>query len=177
MVETAAAGSRMQQTETAVATAVTVPVARFQEVHATLERSKNGVGVEDHLKKSADSLARAMLLRSEAEKIARGEGVSPSRGDRSMRSEEEGGVMFHDLPTIAGDNLFEETQRWLKTSNPFDARKSEATKNKVDDRKGGGGGQSPALSGTRMWQSEAKCDIRPVGIALSRAQAPTCSCK
>ena len=140
MVETAAAGSRMQRTEPAVATAVTVPVARFQEVHTTLERSKSGVGVEDHLKKSADSLARAMSLRSEAEKIARGQGLSPSRGDRSMKMEEKGDVMFHDLPTIAGDNLFEETQRWLKTSNPFDARKSEAKKNNVDARMGGGGG-------------------------------------
>jgi hypothetical protein len=128
---------------------------------ALLETKKDNaqleVGTGTLLAKSRTSLERALTLRQQAEKEWKKTSIAQEKTsfshDNSAASTS-GMNMFHDLPSIKGDQLFEDTRQFLTGSNPFDH-------NVV-----GGGGGGAAAAGVPV----AQASVGAPSTTLSDAQ-------
>ena len=135
-------GSNGAQPSLAVSNDVpVVPAVRFQEIGSSLKKVNQGVTskmntkmntkmtTSNYLQKSSNSLQNALRLRQEAEKTwtSTHGGLNAKSGPNTNQGKE---GMFHDLPSIKGDRLFAETKQFLTSSNPFEDRNTQNTKNK-----------------------------------------------
>ena len=112
------------------------PTPRFLEMSSgkaasskTQQASTANVGMLEH---ATELLIQANDLRKQLGATTTGTG-----------KEEERKVMFRDLPSIKGDQLFEQTKKWLKTANPFDNNHQLSL---VVGRAGGAGALNPGIS-------------------------------
>jgi hypothetical protein len=127
-------GAKRQTTATSSPTTTTSSNAtpeRFLEVHSSIQKAgkvgSKTATAKGMLQQSAEILKHASMLRKAAQETWKKNKASnempivttvPSQ-EKATTTERK--VMFHDLPSIhGGDQLFEQTKKWLKTANPFD---------------------------------------------------------